>query len=93
MGFIIFHTEFKHKLPYGDLVLSAKLCTPSALCLYQRWPVLAKRTVTQEVHPRRVRGSGGLAFPKPSHVLMASHSSQMGPLTPAQLCVVNLKKK
>lgn len=86
MGFIIFQTEFKQKLTYGDLVLSSKLCAPSAVYLYQRWPVLAKRSPS-----RRVRGRGALVFPKPSHVL--TYSSQTGPLTRAQLCVLNLKIK
>lgn len=36
IGFIIFQTEFKQKLIYGDLVLSSKLCAPSAVYLYQR---------------------------------------------------------
>lgn len=39
------------------------------------------------------RAVGALVFPKPCHWLMASLSSQTGPLTPAQLCILNLKNR
>lgn len=64
-GSRIFHAEFDQKLTYRKLGLSSQLCAPAASDLYQWWPVLAEWGVTQESHPTRVKGSGGLGVPSP----------------------------
>lgn len=93
MSFRIFHTEFKQKLTHGDLVSSSKLCAPSAVCLYQKWPVLVKRYVTQEAHLRRAKDSGGLGVPQVLSYADGLSLHPDWPLDPCPTLYSELKKE
>lgn len=89
----VLESEFKPKLTYGDLALSSKVGAPSASCLYQRWSVWAKRNVTQEVHLRTVKCSGGLGVPQALSWAGGFSLQPDWPLDPCPTLCSELKKK